>query len=145
MKRLLCIVTALLVAAMFALPAAAIINLDGSEPEWTGDPGIRPLTETLDGIDLDGFIPIEPYSEGLSEINGIEYIGEPTDNLDETEEAEDSGINRSALARDQATDAETETEASFGVRLVLIAALGLAGAAALAVLVVVLARVRRKK
>jgi hypothetical protein len=29
------------------LPVAAIANLDGSEPEWDGAPGIRPLSDVL--------------------------------------------------------------------------------------------------
>jgi len=48
MKKLLCVAIALLMTLMFVLPAAAIINVDGSEPEWTGAPGIRPADDVLE-------------------------------------------------------------------------------------------------
>ena len=60
MKRLLGIATALLVAALFALPTAAIASLDGTEPVFDGDAGIVPLTESIEIIDEPVYEPIMP-------------------------------------------------------------------------------------
>jgi len=72
MKRLLSTLTVLLIAALFILPAAAIAHLDGSEPDWDGDPGIRPAMETLDGIE-----PLESALDDLPDDDVVLYIGEP--------------------------------------------------------------------
>ena len=47
-KCLLALLLSLALAIGLAMPAAAIANLDGTEPEWDGDPRIRPLSETID-------------------------------------------------------------------------------------------------
>jgi len=141
MKRLLSIVIALFAAALFVLPASAIAHLDGSEPEWDGDPGIRPLMETLDG-----FEPIVPISGELPDdvviLDGdtVLYIGEPTDELPEEDGLE---IDRSHLAR--GTDAIAEQSASPSVNWVLIIGLGAAGFAVLALAAIVLVKASRKK
>jgi|GEM_PF-6481632 len=136
MKRLLSIVTALLVAALFVLPAAAIAHLDGSETEWTGDPGIMPLMETIDGI--------EPISEELPDGDAVLYIGEPADELP-VDVLEDDAleIDRSHLAR--GADANAELTASSGMNWVLIIGLGASGFAVLALAAIVLVKVGRKK
>jgi len=142
MKRLLSIVTALLVAALFVLPASAIINLDGTEPEWTGDPGIRPLMETLDG-----FEPIVPISGELPDdiviLDGDSVITSDELPEDAQPEEDDLEIDRSHLAR--GADAIAEQSASSSVNWVLIIGLSAAGFAALLLVAIVLVKASRKK
>ena len=125
MKRLLTVITTILVAALFLLPAAAIINLDGTEPEWDGDPGIRPAMETIDG-----------------EADAVLFIGDPTDELPGDGDAEDDVIafDRSHLAR----GAQAEPAALSGVTLALYIGLGAVSLAALALSTVAIVKVRKK-
>lgn len=55
MKRIAQLTLATLLALALMLPVAAIANIDGSEPEWTGYAGIRPMNEllTIDDMDSD--------------------------------------------------------------------------------------------
>ena len=139
MKRLLSIVTALLIAALFLLPAAAIINLDGTEPEWDGDPGIRPAIATIDGME-----PLEPASEAPADGEAVLYIGEPMDTLPDGQDAEDDLLefDRSHLAR--SAEAQTELAALSGMNLVLYIGLGAVSLAALALSIVAIVKVRKK-
>jgi len=151
MKRLLTIAAALLIAAMFILPASAIINLDGSEPEWGGDPRIRPLTDTIDGLELldeelplDGIVDIVPINEDLTDDDAVLYVGEPTDELPEDETADDTvEFDRGHLARGEG--AQIEQAISSGANPALYIGLGAAGLASLALASFALVRARRKK
>jgi len=140
MKRLLSIVTALLVATLFVLPASAIINLDGSESEWDGDPGIRPAMETIDGI--------EPYVS-LSEEDGVVLMDGDSviaaDELPEDELPQDDApeIDRSHLAR--GLDAITAPAIPFGAALALFIGQGLVSLAALALAIAATIKASRKK
>jgi len=55
-KRLLALLLSLALAFGLAMPAAAIINLDGTEPDWDGDPRIRPLSGEIDPGENDDFL-----------------------------------------------------------------------------------------
>jgi len=148
MKRLLSIITALLVAALFILPAAAIAHLDGTEPEWDGDPGIRPLSETIDG-----FEPIVPISDELPDGEAVLYVGEPTDEPPGNLDTEDDslGIDRSQLARGADTEIEpvvmegAQSAALSGVNLALYIGLGAVSLVALALSVIAIVKASRKK
>jgi len=141
MKRLLSIVTALLVAALFMLPAAAIINLDGTEPEWDGDPGIRPAMETIDGID--GIALLESPVEGLPEGDAVLYIGEPTDELPGDQEDEVFEFDRSHLAR--GAEAQVESAALSGMNLALYIGLAAVSLASLTLSIIALVKAGRKR
>jgi len=147
MKRILSIVTALLVAALFILPAASIAYIDGTEPEWTGDPNIRPMMENIDGLldetaapDLQpgetiGIVPLE---------DGIQIIGEPTDELfEEGLDTEDGTFDRSPYAR--GAEAEAELAGTASVSYAVYIALGVASFTALLLSAVALVKVSRKK
>jgi len=66
MKRIAQLTLALLLALALMLPVAAIANLDGSEPEWEGYAGIRPMSDILTIGD------IEPNAEPDYDINAEE-------------------------------------------------------------------------
>ena len=84
MKHLLRMITALLIAAVFILPASAIAQLDGSEPDWDGDPGIRPAMIAIDGADADS--------------DFVLCIGEPTDELPDGDQDAAIGLIASSIA-----------------------------------------------
>ena len=143
MKKLLSIITALLVAALFTLPVSAIAHLDGSEPDWDGDPGIRPASATIDG-----FEPIEPISEDLQDGNAVLYIGEPTDTLPGEEDAEDiqPEFDRSHLARGADAGAEAElASSSNSLNLALYIGLAVVSLTALALSIVAVVKASKKK
>lgn len=116
MKRLLSITAALLVAALFALPTAAIANLDGTEPAFEGEAGIVPLSDT------------------------IEVIGDP-DATAPDETPADGSIDRSALARSE----DTPIQAYAALALAACAGLGTMSLAALTLSIIVLAKVNKLK
>ena len=140
MKRLLSIVTALLVAALFVLPASAIINLDGSEPEWDGDPGIRPAMETIDGIEPIVYLSDE---DGVVLMNGDSVIAADELPMDELPHDDDLEIDRSHLARNPY--ANVNPAISSGATLALFIGLGLVSLAALALAIAAIMKVSRKK
>ncbi|MCL2194518.1 MAG: hypothetical protein FWB76_01005 [Oscillospiraceae bacterium] len=66
MKRIAQLTLVALLALALVLPAAAIANIDGSEPEWDGYAGIRPMSDVLVVGDIEPDVePIEadPYAE----------------------------------------------------------------------------------
>jgi len=116
MKRLLSITAALFIAALFALPTAAIANLDGSEPVFDGDAGIMPLADT------------------------VEVVGEPTDELFvEAPENQNPEVDRSSLARSEGTPNRVY------VAVAAFALLGLVSTAALALSIIALVKANRGK
>ena len=150
MKRLLSIATALFIAALFVLPGAAIAHLDGSEPEWTGEAGIMPAMDTLEGIEpieplAEGeTVGIVPYNEELPGDDGVAFIGEPTDELPgggalELDEIDD--FERNPLAR----SADMESVGSANVSWVLLIGLGAAGLVVLLLVAFVLVKFIKKK
>jgi len=62
MKRIAQFALALLLAFALLLPTAAIINVDGSDPEWTGESAIVPAMEDNLGLDDDTL-----YNDGYVE------------------------------------------------------------------------------
>jgi len=126
MKRMLSIAATLLVAALFALPTAAIASLDGTEPVFGGEAGIVPLNDS------------------------IEIIGDPTDSLTPDNTPVDDSIDRSSLARDGEVGivpiSEGPSVQSYAaLSLAGFAGLGLISLAALALSVIAMAKVNRMK
>ena len=115
MKRLLCIAAALFIATLFALPTAAIANLDGTEPVFNGEAGIVPLNDS------------------------VEFIGDPDAPADEV--PADGSIDRSSLARSESPSIQSYAALS----LVVFTALGLLSLAALSLSVIALVKVNKVK
>ncbi|MCL2531997.1 MAG: hypothetical protein FWE40_07565 [Oscillospiraceae bacterium] len=97
MKRIFQIALTLALALALMLPVAAIINVDGSDPEWDGYAGIRPamddilvIGEPTDDSPLYG-IEIDDYYDGTWERNPLARDGD-VDTID-APELEGSGIN----------------------------------------------------
>jgi|GEM_PF-1014998 len=68
MKRIFQLTLALVLALALMLPVAAIANIDGSEPEWDGYAGIRPMSDIItigDPTDepLDGYFELNDSYE----------------------------------------------------------------------------------
>ena len=114
MKRYLCIAAALLIAALFALPAAAIAGLDGSDPVFEGEAGIVPLMDS------------------------VEVIGEPADDQVYIEPV-DRPIDRSHLAR----SGERPIQAYAVLALAAFSVLSLLGLTSLALSVIALVKFGR--
>jgi len=152
MKRLLTIAAAMLVAALFVLPSAAIINLDGTTPEWDGDPGIMPLMETIDGLE----VPVEETTDVVvrTHNSGVLYIGEPADDLDGDADTNLDGdlieFDRSPFARDMA-GADEWASTPYGAdkpsaaTLAIYIGLGAVSLAALGLAIAALVKVGKKK
>jgi len=115
MKRILSIAAALLIAALLALPTAAIASLDGSEPVFEGEAGIVPLNDS------------------------IEIIGDPDAQADEA--PIDDSIDRSSLARSEGMP----VQAYAAIALAICAGLGLISTAALTLSIITLVKVNRMK
>jgi len=89
MKRIAQLTLALLLALALMLPAAAIINIDGSDPDWDGYAGIRPASDVLVIGD------IEPDVEDYYEYNGpdrSQFARDDEMNFIDVPELEGSGI-----------------------------------------------------
>jgi len=114
MKRLLCIAAALFIAALFALPTAAIANLDGTEPLFEGEAGIVPLSGT------------------------IEFIGDPDASVP-GETPVDGTIDRSSLARSEGAP----VQAYAALVLAVGAGLGTISLAALTLAIIALVKVNK--
>ena len=70
-KRLLALLLAFALTLGLALPAAAIINLDGTEPDWDGDPLIRPLSDTINPNPAMPVITRQPQKASASSCTGF--------------------------------------------------------------------------
>ncbi|MCL2531996.1 MAG: hypothetical protein FWE40_07560 [Oscillospiraceae bacterium] len=134
MKRIFQLALVLLLAVAFMLPTAAIINADGSDPDWDGVEGIVPAMNDIVLYDYDAHTPANDDYLGYIEV-------------DETYEVPE----RNPLARDEGyADIEpiyaVTTEGITMVNNVLITwvALGLA-ALALLLAIIALAKAGHKK
>ncbi|MCL2194519.1 MAG: hypothetical protein FWB76_01010 [Oscillospiraceae bacterium] len=142
MKRIVQLALALALALALMLPAAAIINTDGTDPDWDGYEGIRPMSDVVvlnDAEDLDDYSAYEldaiaDYDSGFG--------------------FDDPEWDRHPLARDGEGYADIEPIA-IGIEpisadntmmntIVLWAALGMA-ALALLLAIIALAKAGRKK
>jgi len=129
MKRIFQLALVLLLAMMFVLPATAIINADGSDPDWDGYEGIMPAMDEITPYDI-------PSND--------DYLGYIE--VDEHFEAPE----RNPLARDNYVDIETisiETDTIGMINTMAIATWAALGMAALALLLAIIALVKagRKK
>ena len=70
-KRLLALLLAFALTLGLAMPALAIINLDGTEPEWDGDPLIRPLSDTITTNPAMPVIAVQPQDASASSCTGF--------------------------------------------------------------------------
>jgi len=94
MKRILQVALTLALALALMLPVAAIANIDGSEPEWDGYAGIRPMSDELviDGVEFANDDAYDYYTEE-NEPNRAQFARDGDVDTIDVPELQGSGIN----------------------------------------------------
>ncbi|MCL2445312.1 MAG: hypothetical protein FWD06_00885 [Oscillospiraceae bacterium] len=148
MKRIFQLALALVLALALMLPVAAIANLDGSDPEWDGYEGIRPMSDVLtigeptdEPVDaVDGYFELDDSYE-IPERNPLARDANANDELDFIDVPELGGSGIMAIS-DYLDIEPISAETGHGVPVVLFYVT--LGIAVLALVLAIVALVKKK-